>query len=81
MGGMGGMDGFSSPFDIFESFFQGQGFGGMGARSRNRPMPGEDERYDLQLDFLEAVFGTRCVSDSGILQPACHARTKHIACY
>lgn len=57
-GGMGGMGDFSSPFDIFESFFQGQGFGGMGARGRNRPQPGEDERYDLQLDFLEAVFGT-----------------------
>ena len=28
----------------------------MGARAR-RPMNGEDERADLQLDFLEAVFG------------------------
>jgi len=30
--------------------------GGAAARSR-RPQPGEDERADLQLDFLEAVFG------------------------
>lgn len=33
------------------------GMGGMGARARTRPIPGDDQRYDLQLDFLEAVFG------------------------
>lgn len=35
--------------------------GGMGAQGgprRARPIPGEDERYDIQLDFLDAVFGT-----------------------
>lgn len=65
-GGMGGMQGdFSNPFDIFETFFGGGmggmgGFGGMGgggARSRNRPVAGDDQRYDLRLDFTEAVFG------------------------
>lgn len=38
--------------------------GGMGAQAgprRSRPIPGEDERYDIQLDFLDAVFGTQYV--------------------
>jgi len=59
--------GYSNPFDIFESFFGGAGgmggmggpgggMGGMGGRGRVRAK-GEDERYDLRLDFLEAVFG------------------------
>ena len=58
--GMGGMGDFSSPFDLFDQFFGGGGrspFGGGGGRSRAQP--GEDERYDLQLTFLEAVFGTK----------------------
>lgn len=67
-GGMGGMGDFSNPFDIFETFFgggmggmggMGGGFGGMGgsARSRSRPVAGDDQRYDLRLEFTEAVFG------------------------
>lgn len=67
-GGMGGNPDFTNPMDIFESFFGGMGGmggggfgggmgGGGGARMRNRPIPGDDQRYDLQLDFLEAVFG------------------------
>lgn len=36
--------------------------GGMGQQRRNRPIPGEDERYDIQLDFLDAIFGTQYVS-------------------
>jgi len=59
MGGMGGpgMD-FTNPFDLFETFFGGN-MGGMGGRAtnRNRPMQGEDERYELQISFSEAVFG------------------------
>lgn len=32
--------------------------GGRGSRqTRNRPMQGDDERYDLLLDFKDAVFG------------------------
>lgn len=62
--GMGGMGDFSNPFDIFETFF-GSGIGNMGgfsgmggaARGRNRPVAGDDQRYDLRLDFTEAVFG------------------------
>ena len=65
-GGFGGagMGDFSSPFDIFESFFGGGGGGfdggmggGMGGRGGRARAKGEDERYDLRLDFLEAVFG------------------------
>ena len=40
----------------------GGGMGGMGGQAgprRARPIPGEDERYDIQLDFLDAVFGTQ----------------------
>lgn len=68
--GFGGMGAdFTNPMDIFESFFGGSmggmgggmgGFGGGmggGARARNRPVQGDDQRYDLRLDFLEAVFG------------------------
>ena len=35
------------------------GMGGMGGQrqARNRPTQGDDERYDLEIDFLEAVFG------------------------
>jgi molecular chaperone DnaJ len=31
--------------------------GGMGGSSRNRPQQGDDERYDLTLDFKDAIFG------------------------
>ena len=59
MGGMGGQGDFSNPFDLFESFFGGGMGGGMGGRQsqRNRPTQGDDERFDLQIEFLEAVFG------------------------
>jgi molecular chaperone DnaJ len=46
---------FNNPFDLFETFFGGMG--GSSRSSRNRPMQGDDERYDLLLDFQEAVFG------------------------
>lgn len=66
-GGFGGMGSdFTNPMDIFESFFGGMGggmggfgggMGGGGARARNRPINGDDQRHNLKLDFLEAVFG------------------------
>lgn len=40
--------------DIFEEFF---GFGFGGGRSRRSPRRGADLRYDLSLEFEEAVFG------------------------
>ncbi len=53
---MGDMGGFA---DLFETFFSG--FGGPssgGARSQRRgPQQGEDLRYDLTIEFNQAVFG------------------------
>ncbi|CAI9769222.1 unnamed protein product [Fraxinus pennsylvanica] len=58
--GMGTGD-FSNPFDLFESLFDGLGgMGGMGMGgrgSRNRATEGEDQIYNLVLNFKEAVFG------------------------
>nr|APB03095.1 DnaJ-like protein [Antirrhinum majus] len=58
-GGGPGMGDFSNPFDLFESLFEGMGgMGGMGGRdSRNRASEGEDQVYNLVLNFKEAVFG------------------------
>jgi molecular chaperone DnaJ len=55
-GGFGGFDfsagGFEDIFsDIFGDFF------GTGRRARSRSRRGEDLRYDLEIDFEEAVFG------------------------
>ncbi|XP_051124064.1 chaperone protein dnaJ A7A, chloroplastic-like isoform X2 [Andrographis paniculata] len=56
-----GMGDFSNPFDLFESLFEGMGgMGGMGMGgrgSRNRATEGEDQIYNLILNFKEAVFG------------------------
>lgn len=65
-GGMGGMGGFqaANPMDIFESFF-GSGFpgfagmGGMDGMGGRRERAGENEQYELQIDFLDAVFGCK----------------------
>jgi len=56
-GGFEGFGGFRDPFEIFEEFF-GASFG-MGGRSRARrgPRRGADLRYDLPIEFEEAVFG------------------------
>lgn len=61
-GGMGGGFQSANPMDIFESFF-GSGFpgfagmDGMGGRPRERA--GDNEQYELQIDFLDAVFGCK----------------------
>lgn len=56
--GYNGFSGFEEAFssfgDIFEDFF---GFGGKRSSSPNQPRRGVDLRYDLEIDFLEAVFG------------------------
>ncbi|KAH9552280.1 hypothetical protein CY35_09G056900 [Sphagnum magellanicum] len=53
--GAGGPGDFNNPFDLFETFFGGMGGGSRSAR--NRPAQGDDERYDLRIDFRDAVFG------------------------
>lgn len=54
----------TNPFDLFETFFGSnvRGFPGMdqtgfGARRRETVFQGDDIRYDMMLEFLEAVFG------------------------
>lgn len=67
-GGFGGSGGFHDPFDIFSQVFGGGGggsifedlFGGGGSRqstSSNGAVDGDDLRYDLEVDFEDAVFG------------------------
>ena len=51
----GGFGGGFGPFgDIFDAFFGGSP---AGTRRRSRVVPGADLRYDLTIDFAEAVFG------------------------
>ncbi len=64
----GSAGGFHDPFDIFREAFAGGGGGGGGSifeelfgeqqqRNPNGPKRGSDLRYDLELDFEEAVLG------------------------
>jgi len=71
MGGGPGSQGFSSAFrdfedifgdfsGIFESFFGGGGGGrGRGGGRRGGPARGSDLRYDLEISFTDAAFGTK----------------------
>lgn len=52
--GGGFEDIFSSFGDIFEDLFGG---GFSRGRNANRPQKGNDLRYDIKIDFMEAVFG------------------------
>jgi len=56
----GGFGGFEDIGDIFENFFGG-GFGGFGGSTRTRnpngPIRGNDLRYNITIDFLEAAHG------------------------
>lgn len=52
----GGFSGFPGFEEIFEEFF-GAGFGMGGRRRRNGPVKGRDLRYDLTIEFEQAVFG------------------------
>lgn len=55
-GGAEGFGGFSDINDIFSEFFGG--FARSNAQARKGPRRGADLRFDLKVDFLEAVFGT-----------------------
>ena len=46
--------GFRDPFEIFEEFFGGRGFGGSTRTSRNR---GEDLHFEITIPFTQAIFG------------------------
>lgn len=53
-------NGFGDLNDIFNTFFGGFGgfgFGG-GRQDPNAPQPGDDLRYDIEITFEEAAFGT-----------------------
>jgi molecular chaperone DnaJ len=58
-GGMGGFDPnqFADFGDILGDLFGFGDFFGTGRRRANRPTRGNDLRYDLELDFMDAVFG------------------------
>ncbi|KAG6669503.1 chaperone protein DnaJ isoform X1 [Carya illinoinensis] len=54
----------TNPFDLFEAFFgpsmggfPGMDQAGFGTRRRSTVTKGEDIRYDITLDFSEAIFG------------------------
>ena len=70
-GGFNDFGGFGGFEDIFESFF-----GGMrtGTSARRGPTRGADLRYDLTIDFEEAVFGAEreIVIPRHELCPQCH---------
>ncbi|MDH4128558.1 MAG: molecular chaperone DnaJ, partial [Spirochaetota bacterium] len=55
-GGFSGFSGFSDIFDGFEDLFEGF-FGSSGRRSKNRRRRGTDLRYDLEINFVDAVYG------------------------
>lgn len=58
--GSSDFSGFSDMGDIFESFFGGfSGFNSGYSRNSNRPMKGEDIENYLELDFFDAVNGTK----------------------
>ncbi|HQD39607.1 MAG: molecular chaperone DnaJ [Firmicutes bacterium] len=58
-GGFGGAEGFGGfGFDDFDSLFD-MFFGGSTRRQRRGPVRGADLRYNLELDFEEACFGTK----------------------
>lgn len=70
MGAAGGGQGFSSAFrdfedifgdfsGIFESFFGGGGSRGRSGGRRGGPARGSDLRYDLEISFNDAAFGTK----------------------
>ena len=54
---MGDMGGFADLFETFFSGFGGPGGSAPGRAQRRGPQQGDDLRYDLTIDFNQAVFG------------------------
>ena len=52
-------EGFGSLDEVFESFFEGFGFGRHRRVDPNAPQRGENLRLDIEITFEEAVFGLR----------------------
>jgi molecular chaperone DnaJ len=67
-GGFGGVGGFGDISDIFDEFFGG------GRSAQRGPAKGADLRYDLEITFQEAVFGTEKEIEVTRLEqcPQCH---------
>jgi len=79
--GMGGAGGFHDPFEVFREVFNSGGAGGgifgdifegafggsAGGRRGNRSNQGSDLRYDLEIEFMEAVRG--CEKEVTIRRP------------
>ena len=98
--GAGGGGGFHDPFDIFSQVFGGGGgggggsifeefFGGGGSSSgrRSSARDGADLRYDLEINFEDAVYGgdkrisfTRLQSCSTCSGSGCKAGTGKVSC-
>jgi molecular chaperone DnaJ len=56
-GGFQDFGGFRDPFEIFEEVFGGLGGFSRGRRQRGGPRRGADLRYEMTLEFEEAIFG------------------------
>ena len=80
--GMGGAGGFHDPFEVFREvfssgggagagifgdIFEGAFGGGVGGRRGSRSNQGSDLRYDLEIDFMDAVRG--CEKEITIRRP------------
>jgi molecular chaperone DnaJ len=66
-GGFEGFGGFGGMEDIFNMFF-----GGGERRSRSGPQAGNDLRYDMEIDFKDAAFGTSVSIEVPRLEPCEH---------
>jgi len=56
--GSGDFGGFGDFTSIFEDLFTGFGMGRRSGQARRAPQRGADLRYDLELEFNEAIFGS-----------------------
>ncbi|XP_004510114.1 dnaJ protein homolog 2-like [Cicer arietinum] len=74
--GMGGGSSFHNPFDIFESFFGGAGFGGGGPSRGRRQKQGEDVVHSLKVSLEDVYNGTtkKLSLSRNVLCPKCKGK-------